>query len=245
MGRELKRVTLDFNWPQDMIWKGYLNPYHSQECKCCGGTGLNDATRKLDNDWYSFDNENRILLPNGRSYNDNAWSHHITEVEIKALIESSRLTDFTSVFIPGKGWEKKIPEYIPTPEEVNEWSKNGMGHDAINRWVCVKARAKHLGVYGKCKICKGEGEIWQSEDVKKLSDDWNRIEPPIGDGFQLWTTTNEGAPISPVYESLELLCDWLADGATTFGYSKATKEEWFEMLKDDFVCHKEGNAIFI
>ena len=32
MGRELKRVPLDFDWPQNKVWHGYLNPYHSTKC---------------------------------------------------------------------------------------------------------------------------------------------------------------------------------------------------------------------
>lgn len=34
MGRELKRVALDFQWPLDKIWKGYLNPFH-KKCPWC------------------------------------------------------------------------------------------------------------------------------------------------------------------------------------------------------------------
>lgn len=34
MGREIKRVPLDFDWPIDEVWKGYLNP-HFEKCPCC------------------------------------------------------------------------------------------------------------------------------------------------------------------------------------------------------------------
>jgi hypothetical protein len=33
MGREIRRVPLDFAWPIDMVWKGFLSPYSSQKCK--------------------------------------------------------------------------------------------------------------------------------------------------------------------------------------------------------------------
>jgi hypothetical protein len=71
------------------------------------------------------------------------------------------------------------------------------------------------------------------------------VDPPEGEGFQLWETTSEGSPVSPVFESLEELCEWCADNATTFAKYKATKEEWYSMLSGDFVHHKVGNAIFI
>lgn len=38
MGRELKRVPLDFAWPVDKVWEGFINP-HYKECprRCDGG----------------------------------------------------------------------------------------------------------------------------------------------------------------------------------------------------------------
>lgn len=62
MGRELKRVPLDFNWPIDQLWKGFINPYRYQVCKSCGETGLNPATKKLNDDWYSLNNVNWIKV---------------------------------------------------------------------------------------------------------------------------------------------------------------------------------------
>ena len=58
MGRLLKRVPLDFNWPIEQNWKGYVNPYHSQSCKNCEGGGYNKETTQLGKDWYAFENEN-------------------------------------------------------------------------------------------------------------------------------------------------------------------------------------------
>ena len=45
--RTVKRVPLDFDWPLDTIWKGYLNPYSPTECLQCKGSGLNPETKKL------------------------------------------------------------------------------------------------------------------------------------------------------------------------------------------------------
>jgi hypothetical protein len=160
MGRELKRVPLDFKWPIDQIWKGYINPYRSQECKPC-------------------------------------------VVVAKIQKQKSFLT-------------------------------NG------------EARAKHLGVYGDCEYCDGEGEIWQSEEIKELSQNWEWFHPPVGDGFQLWTTTNEGSPMTPVFNTLEALCEYCEnENVSVFGSSTATKERWMQMLGQDFVAHQEGNMIFL
>ena len=55
--------------------------------------------------------------------------------------------------------------------------------------------------------------------------------------IQLYQTTSEGTPISPVFkgDELEKLSEYAAENCTTFGDFKATKEEWFKMLSEDFV----------
>lgn len=55
-------------------------------------------------------------------------------------------------------------------------------------------------------------------------------EPPVGDGYQCWETTSEGSPISPVFPSLNELCEWLADNATIFADIHITAEQWKNAL---------------
>lgn len=230
MGREVKRVALDFEWPRNMVWKGFLNPHSSQPCKPCDQSGYNPATKEISDRWYSLGEARWISLGNGRRYNDLAWSHHLTADEVEALAKAGRLYDFTHTWEVGRGWAPKDPPCMPTPEEVNAWSLSGMGHDSINHFICVKVRARRLGVYGKCKVCKGEGEIWQSPEIQKLHDDWQPFGPPPGDGFQMWETTSEGSPISPVFPTAEALARWLADtNASAFGGEGATYEQWLRV----------------
>jgi len=247
MGREIKRVPLDFKWPLNQVWVGYINPYGSVDCKACDRSGENDATRELSKKWYSFDECEWENLENGRRYNKKAWSNNIDDYDVKALVAAGRLMDFTHKFEPGVGWVEKIPPYIPSADEVNRWNRNGGlgGHDGLNRIVCIEAKAKRLGIYGLCEFCKGEGFIFQSEEIKKLHDAWNDVEPPSGIGFQLWETCSEGSPISPVFEDLDTLCAWAENGATTFGYQKTSKENWMKMLNEGSVYHAEGNNIFL
>ncbi len=50
--------------------------------------------------------------------------------------------------------------------------------------------------------------------------------------FQMYETTSEGTPISPVFASVEELARWLADtGASAFGRMTATYEEWLATCK--------------
>jgi hypothetical protein len=55
MGRELKRVPLDFQWPQNKVWSGYLNPHHTAiSCPHCDGTGSSPLARGLKDKWYGY-----------------------------------------------------------------------------------------------------------------------------------------------------------------------------------------------
>lgn len=69
--------------------------------------------------------------------------------------------------------------------------------------------------------------------------------PPKGEGYQLWETTSEGSPVSPVFETLDELCEWCESNYTVFADIKASKEQWKEMLNADFVHASIGNAVFI
>ena len=134
---------------------------------------------------------------------------------------------------------------VPTPQEVNDWSIDALigGGSA---WTCIRARMKRekLGTT-KCAHCKGSGSVWFTPAHKKRCDSWKKKEPPKGIGFQLWSTTNEGEPTSPVFKTLEALCEWCAVNATTFDDFRATKEEWMKMLDANFVYHQQGNMILI
>ena len=261
MGRELKRVPLDFQWEINKLWCGYVNPHEIHECKECDGSGYSRHYKKLHDLWYSFDNENYKPNPfrEGYRYNANAWCNNLTEDDVKALIKADRLWDFTRVPINkeqeeiikkkmadgGNSWLPFNNGFIPTPKEVNDWNIKGLGHDSINAWVCIKSRLKKEGKPYKCPNCKGSGENWQHPKSKRLHNNWKSYDPPVGEGFQLWTTTSEGSPMTPVFKSLEDLCTYCEEeNISVFGRNTATKEEWFKMLNEYFVCHKEGNTVF-
>lgn len=213
MGREIKRVSLDFVWPQGMVWKGYINPYHSQECSVCDGSGYSAETVQIEKDWYDFANTGR------------KWCYKLEQVEVDALVEAGRLRDLTHKFTPGAGWVRIEPPPNITPEMVNAWARSGMRHDAINRWICVEARAKARGVWGNCPVCDGDGEIWFSAKVKELSEAWwegERYDPPAGEGWQVWETVTEGSPVSPVFATAEELIAHLVDQ----GHSQSDAERF-------------------
>jgi hypothetical protein len=236
MGRELKKVTAEFDWPLQKVWEGYVNPHyrHCHNCTTCEGSGFNPATKVLSNEWYGKNDYDWVPYSykradgtiHRRQHNRSAWSHDLTQHEVDALIKGNRLIDFTHDWT-GKEWVKKDPPVIPTAEEVNEWSKQGLGHDGINQHICVKARAEKLGIYGDCPICKGKGEIWDTPEDEKAAAAWKRTEPPVGSCFQIWETVSEGSPISPPLEKPEDLATWMFTKYPEDG----TYEQWVKFIK--------------
>ena len=56
MGREIKRVPLDFDAPIGEVWSGYLMPEELSlpDCPDCGGRGYSARARELFDLWYGY-----------------------------------------------------------------------------------------------------------------------------------------------------------------------------------------------
>lgn len=160
-----------------------------------------------------------------------SWSHHLSQDDVDALIARGRLSDFTHERKADGSWGPRDPLPSPTARDVNIWSLQGMGQDSINQWTVARAEAERLGVGLECTTCEGTGSAWRDAAHKQAHDDWEPTPPPAGDGWQMWETTSEGSPISPVMDSPEALARWLADsGASAFGGQGASFEHWMAMI---------------
>lgn len=125
MGRQLRRVPLDFDHPVNKIWPGFLNPHyeHCQDCPICGGSGGSQYYNLYHAMWYGnapFDPRStgsapyadthpkiRALAERNSRYAvwyearrlcqifNTSWSHHLGQADIDALIKADRLWDFT------------------------------------------------------------------------------------------------------------------------------------------------------
>jgi hypothetical protein len=327
MGREVKRVPLDFDWPLKQTWKGYINPHYecSSTCGDCEGSGYSFIARQIRDRWYgdtyfspaetgsepftgdspalvaavtrkilwnkqlheegNQDSSYQFYLDHSRLILDQAiskecrrlavcynkqWSHHLDQDDVDALVEADRLWDFTRRLLPGQDLREFIrvrayylwlesgkPEgrdldfhlqaereysrhwlpfhngHRPMPREVNDWSISGIGHDAINRVVCVRAKLRRMGLGEDaidCQACKGTGSIWDPPEAEKLADEWENIEPPEGEAYQLWETVSEGSPVSPPFAEPRELALWLECWHSD-GIYKHTAEQWEEFIR--------------
>jgi hypothetical protein len=283
MGREIKRVPLDFEWPMDKVWQGYLSPDWPARHKCsaCDGDGYSTEAKLYHQKWYGYaefdpretgslpfsyanpiiaaralrnigpDTETDLVINELRGalrlrealrlaeHFNRGRCHHLSQDDVDALAEAGRLWDFTrrprtqeqaaALAATGDYWMKEPNGYRPTASEVNLWSLQGFGHDAVNQWVCASAHCERLGVPATCPRCDGEGEIWDSPEAKAEADAWEATQPPEGPGYQLWETVTEGSPISPVFEAPEGLAAWLVENDDTITRGRSY-DDWLVFI---------------
>jgi hypothetical protein len=329
MGRQVKRVPVDFNWPVGKVWEGFINPFYKfcDKCKECSGSGYSPEAKNFSDQWYGYssygkpyfnasdigaepltidcphlrksvekkvkwsifrskeEGKKEYYTNDGRiSYEEavqreiermfglweHSWSHQLCQADVDALVEAGRLWDFTHR--PREGfdleqavrdrayflweeagtpvsdgvefWNAAYEEYTsrywlpypngyrPTASEINAWSMDGMGHDSCNNYICVKARCEREGVPCLCSSCEGGGDVWNPPSAEQQAEDWQEVEPPTGEAYQVWETVTEGSPMSPAFADPEKLAKWMVENDTSIT-SDMTFEDWMKFILGD------------
>lgn len=188
MGREVRRVPFDFDWPLNKIWEGFVNP-HYKKCENCDGRSVLPEHTALERivQLIMVAGEDSLCRPpdyqghptlvlNGRR----RWPHPY-------LIEAGINDPGASFHQLSNGLAGRDPEF--------------MGYDAVGRWAAMKKILQVAGLpedWGVCPVCKGEG---MDPAVTEVYEAWEPTPPPAGQGWQLWETVSEGSPVSPVFKT--------------------------------------------
>lgn len=239
MGRELRRVALDFDWPLGKRWEGFLNPHYRlrRSCTRCEGSGYSIAYHMLYSVWYRhlFPEARQLLMqalagprniPHAilrivalRLHTGKPWGHDIDQDDLDELVKHGRVTYALRL----NGDDRPV-----TVEEVNAAEQTGWVHDSINVTICIRARLQRHHVSYRCSSCYGHGYVPDAEVSRKIRS-WKPTDPPAGDGYQIWETVSEGSPVSPVFATPEELADWMVanDDSVTRG---TTHEQWLRFI---------------
>ncbi len=210
MGRELKRVALDFDWPINEVWRGFINPHECRQhtCRECGGTG-NTTARDRIADLVS------LLMLSGDDSRCGKCHPYLREAPLYRT--------------QGKTCGRDMGAFT---EALADRSPSFMGHDSIDKWRAEKKIIAAAGMpenWGICAACDGEGNIWDSPADKIAADAWHPSEPPAGEGYQIWETVSEGSPISPVFATPEELARYMA--GTRWGADHGSSyETWLRFI---------------
>ena len=204
MGREVKRVPLDFEWPLNKPWQGYLNP-HDAQCSACKGTGSTVASQRLE-DLVS------LLMLSGtdaRSGKCHPYFYEAPLYRTRGKVCGSDMAELTEALAG------RAPSFF--------------GHDCVDQWSARKKIITAAGLpesWGVCPECDGHG---QPRDVHAASEAWQRTQPPTGPGYQIWETVSEGSPISPVFATAEELARHMT--TTRWGADKGTDyDTWLKFI---------------
>lgn len=237
MGREIKRVALDFEHPMHEVWPGFVRQGGAEfpPCTaCCWGgepTGLTREAYAVEHTFYAHQ-----ISWGGGNGDALAWSDKLGQVEVDKLVAEKRIgmrTLWDRIELP-EPWEmdeghpiryrfERNDKPAPTAAEVNAANRGGSlfhdyGHDAISRWILARHRCELLGIPYECPTCKGHETIATDEEraaEEAASEAWEPTEPPSGDGYQLWETVSEGSPISPVFALPGELAIWMTENRCT------------------------------
>lgn len=165
MGRELRRVPLDFDWPVGKTWKGYLSP----DYRPCPSDNCDNGSTVAGR-W--FESLTHLLLMVGEA----GVNHRPLHPWLEAIpLRPAKWPGPEAAEVTG-GLAGRAP-------------RSPFGHDAIDRWAATKAIYRAAGLaedWGTCPICEGHAI---HPDDRAASEAWESTAPPEGEGFQLWETT--------------------------------------------------------
>ena len=227
MGREIRRVPVDFDWPLDKRWHGFLVPegLHGEPCRDCN-VGETWASRWL----YILCSQIGMLATDVRDQEAGRPMHP---------------------WLAGNPY----PAYIPGPDLHTAGTIPRVSADILDLFVGITGRpAAEIGglfgrtieydiyqaigkaaggeEWGQCPTCAGQGEHEKYPGQRAEREAWEPTDPPVGEGWQLWETVSEGSPISPVFPAKEGLVDWLCSPAYTWGASSPMTREQAEQFVD-------------
>ena len=208
---EVRRVPLDFDAPLKEVWPGYLLPDDLLEDRCgdCDGRGMTTAR---------------------------CWVEHLMSM---VLMLNTDLNDQARgrpmhPYFDGVGHYggRPSPDIFELVHGLAGRGDPGGWSDALDRWAATKNLIRAAGldpeVWGICVVCAGHGTVERHPGQRVAADAWEIVEPPVGVGWQLWETTSEGSPVSPVFAAAEELAGWCETGATWFGDARWTRAQWLE-----------------
>lgn len=234
MGRLCKRVPLDFSWPMKTLWIGYVNPYNSVDCPYCEN-GYSAKAQAIREEVYPHLKGDYCRVPNpyreDMCYNPHSKEHNMTQDEVDYFMSKQHKVEMDQV---NRVMASQFPDAEKiTPEIFSKLSLIIFDLTyALDRWM-IEYHSEKEGWDSSCPHCHGEGRLFLNDEIKRLHEEFTWVEPPTGEGYQMWEDTSEGSPITPVFRTAEELAEYCErEGVSWFGSSTASKEAWLRVIND-------------
>lgn len=213
MSNEVRRVPLDFDWPLNKVWSGYVRPAElgGERCEECNGSGQTHFGWWLQAFSYAMGMLAEDVREQERGKPMHPW-----------------LSNFPH---PHGHWEYPVagdPQSGPGRFVIDRPSADALDFFAalmnvdkekitgslFGRQPSYAVMTKLLEVTGadvSCKACGGEGSTEKYPGQRAEADAWVPTGPAEGEGWQLWETVSDGSPISPVFSTADALAGWMSD----------------------------------
>jgi hypothetical protein len=212
MGCEIKRVPLDFDWPKDKIWHGFINP-HYKVCGVCdhGQTIARNQLERLSSmiSWLGYS-----TMRGGHDW------HPMFDSFMRPSPIDPKLFEVIDGLVRAGSVIKHKKHKYKGDREPEGLTGLGSGDDYSITLLLLEQAGLPLN-WGICKACGGDNI---DASVKAAYEAWKQTEPPTGPGYQIWETVSEGSPISPVFENIDAAVTWLVGG----GYSRKAAEAFMK-----------------
>jgi hypothetical protein len=136
------------------------------------------------------------------------WMYLLDQDDVDALHAGGALRRLTHDWYKGE-WIEKEPKVIPTVEQVNLYMHDEACDDVFTVWMAIEAFCRRHHLAFTCPHCQGRGGSFPDEATRVAAKSWKSYAPPAGPGYQFWDPSEEGAPLSPVFETPQELISWM------------------------------------
>ncbi|USN13952.1 hypothetical protein KABACHOK_01160 [Brevundimonas phage vB_BpoS-Kabachok] len=157
-----------------------------------------------------------------------SWMYRLSDADLDAILaaEHGIPPHLTGAFDrEAKVW---VP-FDPAPSfTARQLSAMNLNHSQIGMGACMDRVIREAGESWDCPNpdCHA-GAVYDSAQIKAALDAWVRVEPPEGEGWQMWQTVSDG-PISPVFSTPEVLADYMS---LSLRYSDGlSAKQWLQFI---------------
>lgn len=224
MGREIRRVPMDFAFPINETWTGFLHPdeLRGDICSACLGKGTTPA--------YEWVMSIGLLLEDvahdlGDQLRGKPSHPYLSEIPHHPY-DVGEYSHKTRTYVrQGRGMLRPSKDLLPLVAKLCETTEARLtepmaGYTHRVGMKLIEAAGFDPMEWGKCDQCNGHGDVEKYPGQRAEYEAWEPTDPPEGDGWQLWQTVSEGGPVSPVFATPEELATWMSSPEYTWGANK-------------------------
>lgn len=243
MGREIRRVPVDFDWPINEVWEGFQTPeqYREDPCPTCYaldyhgkrtfGSGSTPAAKWVEAALYLVG----MMADDIRAQSFEGTEHQFTQYGD----DRSKLHPYLATLQSINVYERRRPsaDIVELVSGLTGRETVSFGTGSDFAYKAIKELKEAAGVdekWGWCPTCEGHGAVEKYPGQRAEGEAWAEEDhdPPTGDGWQVWETVSEGSPISPVFADREGLIAWLMSPEYTWGTSQPLTRDQAEGFVD-------------